>query len=128
MIGNTDESPMALHNVVAIQAGGRDYRFVPYDFDWSGLVSARYARPDERLEISNVRQRIYRGLCRAEADYAAAFARFQEIRPAAEAMIVEVPGLDADEAKRMLSYLDDFYRVISDPRRAERDIVRACRG
>jgi hypothetical protein len=43
-------------------------------------------------------------------------------------MIVEVPGLDADEAKRMLSYLDDFYRVISDPRRAERDIVRACRG
>ena len=128
MIGNTDESPVALHNVVAMQAGGRDYRFVPYDFDWSGLVSARYARPDERLEISNVRQRVYRGFCRAEADYAATFARFQEIRPAAEAMIAEVPGLDADEAKRMLSYLDDFYRVISDPRRAERDIVRACRG
>lgn len=129
MIGNTDESPMGLHNVVAIQlGGGRDYRFVPYDFDWSGLVNARYARPDERLEISNVRQRIYRGYCRPEADYAALYARFQEIRPAAEAMIAETPGLAEDEKSRMLSYLEDFYSVISDPRRAEREIARACRG
>jgi hypothetical protein len=129
MIGNTDESPLALHNVVAMQVSGiLEFRFVPYDFDWSGLVSARYARPDQRLNISNVRQRIYRGYCRPEADYAAMFARFVEMRPAAEAMIREVPGLDEGEAKRVLSYLDEFYRVISNPGRADREIVRNCRG
>ncbi|MGH7503407.1 MAG: hypothetical protein ACREL7_16895 [Longimicrobiales bacterium] len=128
MIGNTDESTLALHNTVPIKIGDREYRIVPYDFDWSGLVSARYARPDERLPISNVRQRLYRGFCRAELDYGAMYALFNERRPAIETMIREVPGLDEDNRERVLSYLEGFYRVITDPKRAERDIESECRG
>ena len=36
---------------------------VPYDFDFSGLVSAPYAGPPEGVPIDNVRQRNYRGYC-----------------------------------------------------------------
>jgi hypothetical protein len=128
MIGNTDESAVGMHNMVVLQIAGRGYRVVPYDFDWSGMVSARYARPDERLGISNVRQRLYRGYCRAEMDYAAIYARFLEQRPAIETMVQEVTGLDESNRNRLLSYLNDFYGVITDPRRAEREIERSCRG
>ena len=40
---------------------------IPYDFDMSGLVNARYAAPPEHLPIRLVRTRFYRGLCQPPA-------------------------------------------------------------
>ncbi len=61
MVGNTDWSMVQFHNAEVFQNLEGIYVPVPYDFDWTGFVSARYARPDERLRIRNVRLRIYRG-------------------------------------------------------------------
>ena len=66
MVGNTDWSMVRFHNVEVLQNSEGVYVPVPYDFDWTGLVSPRYARPDERLGISTVRQRLYRGFCRPD--------------------------------------------------------------
>ncbi|HEX3385475.1 MAG TPA: hypothetical protein VHS53_09820, partial [Mucilaginibacter sp.] len=67
MIANTDWSVPADHNIRLIHSktdsSSRPY-VVPYDFDFSGLVNTSYSAPDERLGISTVRERIYRGFPR----------------------------------------------------------------
>ena len=64
MIGSTDFSIYALHNVVLVQTQDRTLYPVPYDFDMTGLVSPPYAIPDKRLPIGSVKDRLYRGPCR----------------------------------------------------------------
>ncbi len=125
MVGNTDMSSMMLHNVVAVQANGR-YLSIPYDFDWTGLVSARYATPDPKVGVRNVRERVYRGVCRDEVDYAAVYGRFLEVQPEIEALIASLP-LDKGNAERARDYIEDFYKIISDERRARREIEERCR-
>src|SRR6185503_11877693 len=47
LIGGTDWSLVALHNVVLVQMKDNGNVIpVPYDFDWSGIVSTKYAFPD----------------------------------------------------------------------------------
>ncbi len=44
MIGNTDWSVWALHNVVLLKADSTALPIVvPFDFDWCGIVNAPYA-------------------------------------------------------------------------------------
>ncbi len=65
MIGNTDFSIWALHNVRIVQKPDAHAAIaVPYDFDLSGLVHAPYATPDRRLGLRSVVDRLYRGPCR----------------------------------------------------------------
>ncbi|HEU5169771.1 MAG TPA: hypothetical protein VFU46_04495, partial [Gemmatimonadales bacterium] len=65
LVGNTDWSVVMIHNIRLVQIEGRPSFFpVAYDFDWSGLVNAPYARPDPRLGTKTVRERVYRGACR----------------------------------------------------------------
>jgi len=60
MIGNTDWSVDVRHNVKLLQVPGEEELYlIPYDFDFSGLVNADYAVPDNRYSITNVRQRHY---------------------------------------------------------------------
>src|SRR5437879_942125 len=61
MIGNTDFAVTALHNIVLIQDSVGIVYPVPYDFDWSGIISTPYAFPDSRLPISTVRHRLWSG-------------------------------------------------------------------
>ncbi|MCI0432277.1 MAG: hypothetical protein L0271_01315 [Gemmatimonadetes bacterium] len=125
MVGNTDMSSMMLHNVLALKVG-ESYLAIPYDFDWTGLVSARYAVPDPKVGVQDVRTRVYRGVCRESVDYAAIYDRFIQIRPQIEPLIASIP-FDKGTAERALDYLEDFYRVIMDGRRANRDIEGNCR-
>lgn len=62
MIGNTDWSISNLHNLKLIKTP--EYPkpiLIPYDFDYSGLVNASYAKPHESLSIKKVTDRLYRG-------------------------------------------------------------------
>ena len=59
MIGNTDFSIFALHNVRLVQDQARVLYPIPYDFDLSGVVNARYAVPDRQLPIATVLDRLY---------------------------------------------------------------------
>src|SRR5205807_7500391 len=73
MIANTDWSVAGLHNIVLTEDTIGTVYPVPYDFDWSGVISTPYARPDARLNITSVRQRLSRGY-RLPADQFAAIA------------------------------------------------------
>ena len=125
MVGNTDMSSMMLHNVLAVKTPST-YLAIPYDFDWTGLVSARYAVPDPKVGVLNVRERAYRGICHDGLDYAAVYARFNQVRPGIEPLIASLP-FDKGTAERALDYIEEFYRVITDERRARREIESNCR-
>ena len=128
MVGNTDWSMVSFHNAEVLQNSEGVYVPVPYDFDWTGFVSARYARPDERLRIRNVRQRIYRGFCRPNFDFSAVYSQFVEIRTDLEALYTGQDGLEEGNRRDAVEYIDDFYEDIESPQRARSRLERDCRN
>jgi len=128
MVGNTDWSMVRFDNAEVLQTSGDVYVPVPYDFDWTGFMSARYARLDERMGIRNVRQRMYRGFCRPTFDFSTVYSQFVDIRADLEALYTGQEGLDEDNARDAVQYLDDFYEDIESPQRARDRLERDCRG
>lgn len=127
MIGNTDWSISGLHNIRLVEVPiGRVFA-VPYDFDWAGLVDTRYAFPDPSLPIRDVRERIFRGHCVATDELRAAIEHFLQRRDDVFGA-VEVAGMEERDARRMRSYLDEFYDELEDPERLERRFSRTCFG
>jgi hypothetical protein len=98
-IGNTDFSIYARHNMVLVDSSDRGVVAVPYDFDWSGLVSAPYATPDASLGTRTVRDRLYRELCRPGVDFQAYFAHYQSKRAEIEALIRDQVGLSENTVR-----------------------------
>jgi hypothetical protein len=130
LIGNSDWSVAALHNAELVRDSAFSVHLVPYDFDFAGAVNTPYAVADPKLNLPNVRQRLYRGHCAPEEDYARVLALFAEKKSAIYALYSrEDPVgrlLRPQVAKETLSYFDDFYRTIGNSRRAKAEIVDAC--
>jgi hypothetical protein len=128
MIGNTDFSVSALHNVELYFGEDGVVAPIAYDFDFAGAVNASYAIPDEKLRLLNVRQRLFRGYCTEAEQYAKVFALFQEKKPEIYALYSDSIGklMDRGSVRSTLKYYDEFYETISDPRSAKRSILGAC--
>jgi len=126
-IGNTDWSMPARHNIAVLTVQDSSYA-VPYDFDWTGVVDAPYAKPLPVLPIRSVRERMWRGRCQSAEELEPILARFEALRDTIAALYRSVPGLEPREIERALRYYDEFYRAIADRARFERDVVeRDCR-
>lgn len=135
-IGNTDFDPFhaepgeeaCCHNAVLIGTMAGPVIPVPFDFDWSGVVAAPYARPDPRFGIRSVRDRRYWGICRPREELEPVFALFRERRPAIEALVRGFAALEPSYRDRTLAYFDQFFAIIDDERRVAREIEGRCRG
>jgi hypothetical protein len=126
LIGNTDWSVAALHNIVLIRDSAGVVYPVPYDFDWSGVIYPPYALPDPRLHLRSVRERVYRGACRSPAELATAFAHFNDRKDAIYAMYRGQEGLEPKRVEQALDYYDDFYKTINAPRSVKREFIENC--
>jgi hypothetical protein len=114
LIGNTDWSVIMNHNVRLLQIADKPWLYpVAYDFDFSGLVDAPYAVPDARLPIKNVRQRIYRGMCRPPDVMAPTLARFMAKQDAIYAAFRTLPDLDPKRLKEATDYLKDGFGILA---------------
>jgi hypothetical protein len=105
---------------------------VPYDFDLTGIVNPRYAdgwfRPWERgLGIQVVRERVYRGFCSTTSRLPQVLTGFVGKKDSIYRLYREQAGLEPKIVRETLEYLDEFYRTISDPQRAERELIGKCR-
>jgi hypothetical protein len=129
-IGNTDFSVAGLHNVELFFGGQGEIVPIAYDFDFAGAVNARYATSDERLNLPNVRQRLFRGYCTDPGAYDKAFAIFNEKKPEIYALYSDSVGelMDRGTVKSTLRYFDEFYEIINNKRAAKRSIVESCLG
>jgi len=131
MIGNTDWSGAEMHNMELVRGADGRPSAVPFDFDFSGIVDARYAVPDHSLPIRSVRQRHFRGFCpdqmnRQPEDYQAVVDLFQEKKEELYDLWRTQEAMDPDRLKETLEYLDDFYEILDRPDRVQRDMLDQC--
>jgi len=129
MIGNVDYSILTLHNVIILDTVKGARIPVPYDFDYSGLVNAQYAVPAKGLPIGSVRERLYRGPCKSEAELAQALAPFRERQAEVLALPASlVPlGLSDSQRKDAEKYLQEFFDLIGKPDRVKKTFVTDCK-
>jgi hypothetical protein len=129
MIGNLDWSTVAFHNAVLIRTEDARYLTIPYDFDFSGVVNARYATEPPELadRVRSVRVRLYRGFCRPELQYDTVAPLFLSKRSEIEELyraftLYSEPEQRADA----LEYYEDFWAVLGDPDEFEDEILEDC--
>ncbi len=128
MIGNTDLSIFALHNVVFVQNPTRTLFLVPYDFDLSGLVHAPYAIPDRKLGLRSVLDRMYRGPCRSTEELDAAAAPFRARKADMLALVESMRDLDSSNRREVKDYIESFFRTIEKPDSIKKQLVDGCKS
>lgn len=136
MVGNTDYSVTkgegdedCCHNAKLLGKEGQGHTPVPYDFDFSGLISARYAVPSEGVSIQNVKTRLYRGFCKSDTiGMVSARATIQTHKEALYTLF-NTDSLLSDRArKKSLSYLDSYYKISESDKKFTKSITKKCRG
>jgi hypothetical protein len=134
MIGNHDWSMRAgpagsdcCHNaeLIGLAAPGATIP-IPYDFDFSGMVSAPYAQPPAELNIASVRQRFFRGYCIHNSDVVTVAAQMRAEQGQIIGVLSQVPGLDAHSQQRASSYLQGFFDEIGNPATFSSKILNHC--
>ena len=127
MIGNTDYSLSYLHNYRIVQTdSSMSYYPMAYDFDWSGLVDAPYAKPDYRLPIKRVTDRLYRGGCHSPETLQATMAYFQTKKSEIYGQLSAIKELAPERLKEATGFLDEFYKFSGDPKAVDRELRRVC--
>lgn len=132
MIGNPDWSVPARHNVVFLKDNvvtqSAAAIVIPYDFDYSGMVNAIYAKPTEGLGIESVTERVYLGMCRSSEEFTQALLEFSEKKEQFYRVINEFPYLKEKSRSGVINYLNGFLlqldRKGSVLNKLERDCIR----
>lgn len=132
LVGNTDwgfvkadYDDTCCHNIILLERDGQVLT-VPYDFDMTGLVNARYAQPHPELRIKSVRQRLYRGLCTDNTILRSAIDQVLAKRVALLDAIRHVPGLGKKNATRAERYLAAFFKLAENPDKLQRRLDARC--
>lgn len=127
MIGNTDYSISALHNIRLVQDRQGILRPLAYDLDVSGLVNPPYGIPDRRMNLENIRERRYRGLCLPPERLEPTFAEFRARKDEIRSLYDSEPQMNADDRDIAKSYLKDFFDIIASPKRSKTLFLDRCR-
>jgi hypothetical protein len=125
LIGNTDYSIYALHNVRLVQEPRGTIYTVAYDFDYSGLVNAEYAVADRRLFLTSVRDRLYRGPCRTAEELEPFLATFRARKSEVLGLVDTIPDFKPVARDQARDYLNDFFSLI-EPKRVKRNLIDPC--
>jgi hypothetical protein len=124
MIGNTDVSIYALHNVVLVQRPNEMPLYpIPYDFDVSGLVHPPYAIPARGLSITSVTDRLNRGPCRTLEQIEPILANFNAKRDQILALPAAIAGMDKASREDAKGYLESFYSSVKNTKDVRRIFV-----
>lgn len=113
MAGNYDWSIPGRHNVKILKPNNKPLNqygiAVPYDFDWSGIVNASYARPVETTGISSVRERLYLGICRDKKVFEHQVALLEGKKEQLYSIINDFEYISKREKNDVINFLDTFF-------------------
>ena len=128
MIGNLDWSIPNYHNIKLIQPLNDSTAYpyiVPYDFDFSGLVNAPYAFPNQEMfAVENVTDRFYRGQPRTPEEIEVLLQIYKSKKEKIIALIQNFETLNENDRKTMVNYIEDFYKTINNPKLVEHHFVK----
>ena len=128
LIGNTDWSIQYQQNVKLIQTSPSSLPIsIPYDFDHAGIVRAPYAKPAPALKMKSTQERRYRGFCVSNMnELATIFEEFNGLRESINKLYNKNILLDQKYIKKTISFLNEFYETINDPKKAKRAFLYPC--
>jgi hypothetical protein len=134
LIGNTDWGLVAAigaenccHNGIMLDVGGSHY-FVPYDFDQSGLVYARYAKPAPEVKARSVRTRRYRGYCIDGMDEAVGIAAIEARKQEIIELVAGLPDAKPKVLESRMNYLQEYFDASRNPGQLAADFRSRCLG
>jgi hypothetical protein len=114
MIGNLDwDVKQRFHNMKPIEKDGVIIP-VPYDFDFSGLVSASYAVLNPNYAVKSIKDRLYLGYEEDLADAEATIELFKAKKDAIIDCIKDCNSLERDSRLDMIRYINSFYKELDD--------------
>lgn len=121
--GGTDE---CCHNYKLFASTGERLFSIPYDFDLTGLVNAKYAQPDKEMGLRSIRDRRYRGYCRNNEFLEQNIQLFNDKKAAILDLFESFPHLSDAGKKSSKRYVESFYKIINNPKRVKRVILTRC--
>jgi hypothetical protein len=135
LIGNTDWSlirgdgeDVCCHNVHLIEKNGGLYP-IPYDFDFSGLVNARYAKPNTVIGTNRVTQRTYRGYCKLPMDrIATALETITARREPILSLAEQSPVVGNEDTDSRVRYIDHFFEEAENSAKLLKQFDADCVG
>ena len=127
LIGNTDFSIFALHNVAMVTTPAKVFYPIIWDFDVSGLVDPPYGIPQPVLGIASIRERLYRGPCRTLEEFEPSLAVFRAKQPEAMALVDSIPGFDQRDRREVSEFLGQFFALLGRKNALKGELVDKCR-
>lgn len=113
MIGNFDWDVRAIRNIKIVKRGDK-LLAIPYDFDFSFFVDAPYASTGSDFQITSKTDRIYLGFEEDLKDMEEVKLFFISKKRDLYQTIKDFKLLKMGTRKRMIKYLDSFYKSIDD--------------
>lgn len=124
MIGNTDWSVSMARNLDLLQKDANKLVPVPYDFDFSGLVAAPYARPNVDVGQKRVGERVFMGKATSAQEL---YATLNYFRTKKDDLLEIVNGftlLDTGSREAILAYLEGFFQEIETQESAQKAMFK----
>ncbi len=113
LIGNADWNTAVMHNTKLMQKSpDAPVILVPYDFDFSGLVNAAYAKPNRNVGQETITQRVFMG--NAPSNRTAMQNYFQSKKSDMYEVINNFKFLNWDVQLEMTNYLDTYFNPAVD--------------
>lgn len=128
MIGNSDWQVSDGKNIIIMQPkglSGKHYA-VPYDFDFSVFVGAKYSIPKGLDEDMTTTRKVFKGLCYSNSEFIGVFDLYKKLRVSFESIIKKQKGLSIDAKDRLILFLNDFYTVIDNNEIAKQVFQAPC--
>ncbi len=125
MIGNTDWNVMMTRNVDLLQKNEGKFIPVPYDFDFSGMVAAPYARPNVDVGQKRVGERVFMGNAETAQEL---YATLNYYRTKKDDLLEIVDGftlLDENSRNVVATYLQGFFAEIETQSSAQKTLFKA---
>lgn len=119
-IGNTDWILPTCKNAEVIASENGEQIPIPYDFDFSGMVNAGYATADAGLGLRSVTDRIFLGGLKTKEELEPVLSLFKTKKSAMIEVIQNFEYLPAKERKKMIKYLESFYKIVRSSKKVER--------
>jgi len=132
MISNTDYSSGYQHNGKIIYVDKKMIP-IPYDFDMSGLVNTSYSTvslvQNEKLEITDVTQRLYRGFKRDEKYLYQVRKEFiaKQVEVFEHINSLETLFENPKKFTKAKEFISTFYRILQNDERFKKEIVDMAR-